>query len=131
MNRSHTNRLHLSRLSFVFLGLAIAVFAWGLQYKLSLYDAPGSTSRQIPEAKLLSGNEQSAVAESPLMKTANTSPGVMPGLLFTVLTSFLVGLGIASARIADRVSQERTRPWCVARRSGLAAFFFRPPPVLA
>ena len=131
MSLSHTNRLHLSRLSFVFLGLAIAVFAWGLQYKLSLYDAPGSTSRQIPEAKLLSGNEQSAAVESPLMKSANGSPGVTPGLLFTVLTSFLVGLGIAFEPVAYRVSQERTRPWCVARRSGMAAFFFRPPPVLA
>ena len=58
MSASHKIRPNLSRFSFVFLGLAISVFAWGLQYKLSLYDPPHSTSHEIPEAKLLSRNEQ-------------------------------------------------------------------------
>jgi hypothetical protein len=107
------------------------VFAWGLQYKLSLYDAPGSTSHQIPEAKLLSGNEQSAAVESPLMKSANGSPGIALALLFTVLASFVLGSAFVFTLMADRVNSKRTRPWCLARRSGLAAFFFRPPPVLA
>ena len=58
---AHQNRPKLSRFSFVFLGLAISVFAWGLQYKLSLYDPPHCSSHEIPEAKLLSRNEQATV----------------------------------------------------------------------
>jgi hypothetical protein len=43
--------------------LAFCVFAWGLQYKLSLYDPPQAASHQIPKAKLLSKDQQSKTPE--------------------------------------------------------------------
>jgi hypothetical protein len=42
--------------------LALSVFAWGLQYKLSLYEPPHSLAREVPTAKLLSKNEQPQIA---------------------------------------------------------------------
>ena len=72
----------------VFLGLAVCVFAWGLQYKLSLYDPPRAASHQIPEAKLLSRDEQSSAAESPLVIRTKTSTSVIytaPTAVFLIL----------------------------------------------
>ena len=54
-----THRVSFGRLSLTFLSLALCVFAWGLQYKLSLYDPPQAASHQVPQAKLLSKNEWS------------------------------------------------------------------------
>jgi hypothetical protein len=41
-----------------FLGLAICVFLWGLQYKLLLYIPSQANSHLVPTAKLLSPNER-------------------------------------------------------------------------
>ena len=74
---SHIIRPSLCKFTFVFIGLAIAVFTWGLQYKLSLYYPPHSTYHQIPEAKLLSRNEQSIGADSILLITRAAAPAIM------------------------------------------------------
>ena len=42
--------------------LGFCVFAWGLRYKLSLYDPPHSVSRHMPEAKLVAGKERLPVS---------------------------------------------------------------------
>jgi len=60
-----------------FLGLAICVFSWGLQYKLSLYDPPQAVSHQFPTAKLLSKNEQSRATDSPRVVRTRTSAKVI------------------------------------------------------
>jgi hypothetical protein len=44
--------------------LALCVFLWGFEYKLSLYDPPHSFARLVPIAKLLSKNEQPRIATS-------------------------------------------------------------------
>ena len=42
--------------------MSLAVFTWGLQYKLSLYKASEQAKPTIPAAKLLSQKERPAVA---------------------------------------------------------------------
>jgi uncharacterized membrane protein SpoIIM required for sporulation len=124
---SDTYRPRLCRLSFVFIGLAISVFTWGLQYKLSLYYPKHSTYHQIPEAKLLSRNEQSTAADS-LMMSAAKAPALVRTGLFT-LTLFAWVLGLLPISGATRTETEHTRPWLVSLSTRLNAFFFRPPPV--
>ena len=68
-----------------FLGLGFCVFAWGLQYKLSLYDPPQTASHQIPRAKLLSRDEQSGTVEHPLVIRTKTSTSV----IYTAPSRFL------------------------------------------
>jgi hypothetical protein len=50
--------------------LGLCVFAWGLKYKLSLYDPPRAASHQMPAAKLLSSKERdsapNAAAQGPI-----------------------------------------------------------------
>jgi len=111
-------------------GLAACIFAWGLQYKLSLYDPPQSISHQIPKAKLLSKNEQSSSSESPFVSRTRTSSRV----IYTVPTVFsfllLLIISILNPSISSQREQRasRLRP---LRRAHLRTHFVRPPPVLA
>jgi hypothetical protein len=124
---SDTFRPRLCRLSFVFVGLAICVFSWGLQYKLSLYYPKHSTYHQLPEAKLLSKNEQPAATEGLLMTSAKPVHDIVHGGLFT-LTLFVWVLGLLPISGATPTEPERTRPWLQSLSAGRTAFFFRPPP---
>lgn len=108
--------------------VVLAVFGWGLQYKMSLYDPPSSPSTALPHAKLLSQKER------PI-----SSPGVSsirPGFpqqrssiffLAGVLAAILTGLSTAASRWMRTRSTIRN-----TRRRPIAAsnfFSFRPPPV--
>jgi hypothetical protein len=127
---SDTIRPRLRRLSFVLIGLAaISVFTWGLQYKLSLYYPKHSAYHQLPEAKLLSRNEQAAATEHFLTRTSSekVSSDLLLGGLFT-LTPFVWVLEPLRISEATRTEPERTRPWLVSLSAHLNAFFFRPPP---
>ena len=130
MSASHKIRPNLSRFSFVFLGLAIAVFVWGLQYKLSLYDPPHSTSHQIPEAKLLSRDEQAPVVESAFVVSTDMWPVIAQILPFTLLVFVLASFHSYGTQILLHLGGEAKRPWSISCRPGLTAFFFRPPPSL-
>jgi len=46
------------------LALTIAVFGWGLQYKLSLYQHSANHSRSVSQAKLLSQKERPTASNS-------------------------------------------------------------------
>ena len=126
MKVSDTFRPRLCRLSFVFVGLAIAVFTWGLQYKLSLYYPKHSTYHQLPEAKLLSKNEQATATDGLLTSTAKTPIDILRGAVLTLMLFAVVGLPPVSG--ATQTEQERTRPWLHSLSATLNAFFFRPPP---
>ena len=113
-----------------FLGLAVCVFTWGLQYKLSLYDPPQAASHLIPQAKLLSKNELTGTTESPLVIRTKTSTRVIytvPTTVYFVLLLSLIGLKPqASSQWEARASDS----WRLS--SGLFHIFFvRPPPILA
>jgi hypothetical protein len=128
VNLLSTNRRLLSRFSLIFLGLGLAVFAWGLQYKLSLYDPPHSVAHQMPEAKLLSKNEQASASESQFayqVKAKILFALICPLFLF-LLRTFDLKIGPAWSHH----QRERKRPWRIFSSANLYAFFFRPPPAL-
>ena len=127
MKLSNTFRPRLFRLSFVFVGLAISVFTWGLQYKLSLYYPKHSPYHQLPEAKLLSKNERPAATEGLLMTSAKPAQDSVRGDLF-ILTLFVCVLGLLPISGTTQTEAERTRPWLYSIGARLTAFFFRPPP---
>jgi hypothetical protein len=109
--------------------VALAVFGWGLHYKLSLYDSPGDHSAAVPHAKLLSQKERPAAStatgsirpESHRQPSSILYPRVAPAAMVTALQ-------IAVWR------RLRTRPtvWNARQRQIAEAnfFSFRPPPVL-
>jgi hypothetical protein len=130
MKVSDTFRPRLCRLSFVFVGLAISVFTWGLQYKLSLYYPKHSTYHQLPEAKLLSKNEQATTTDGLLTSTAKAPSDFVRGGILTLML-FALALGLPPISGATQTEQERARPWLVSLSAGLNAFFFRPPPTLS
>ena len=130
MSVAHKIRPNLSRFTFVFLGLAISVFTWGLQYKLSLYDPPHSTSHDIPEAKLLSRNEQATASEGLFVSNTEVWPLIGQLVTFGLLAFVLPRFNLTAAPRFTRQAREAKRPWRVSCRPGLNAFFFRPPPAL-
>ena len=111
-----------------FLGLAICVFAWGLEYKLSLYDPPQTASHQIPKAKLLSRDEQSSTAESPLIVRTKTSTRVIYAVSTAVFLILLLALSVMNAPESGQWEQCASRSWHL-RRAILRTYFVRPPPV--
>ena len=128
MNLSHTDQPDLSKLTLLLAGLAFCVFTWGLQYKLSLYDAPHSISHQMPAAKLLSRDEQATVVENPLLKSAPASDTIERDFLFHVSTGVMPAVDPLRMPASIQAAQESKRPWRIFRCPGLTTFFFRPPP---
>ena len=86
----------------MFLGLAFCVFGWGLQYKLSLYDPPQAVSHEIPQAKLISKDEQSLTTDNPLIKRLNASDKVVQtafhGLFFAIFLALVAMRGLVLIR---------------------------------
>jgi uncharacterized integral membrane protein len=113
-----------------FLGLAFCVFAWGLQYKLSLYDPPQTASHQIPKAKLLSRDEQSSTAEHPLVIRTRTSTSVIYTAPTAVFLILLLAISPLNPPVSRRV-EKRANRLLHLHRAILNTLFVRPPPVLA
>jgi hypothetical protein len=112
-----------------FLGLAFCVFAWGLQYKLSLYDPPQTSSHQIPKAKLISRDEQSSTAKSPLVIRTKTFTRVIytaPTAIFLIL---LLAVSLLNPPVSRRVEQLANKLLNL-HRAILNSLFVRPPPAL-
>ena len=106
------------------------MFAWGLQYKISLYYPPHSIHHQIAVAKLLSKNEQAAPTEDSLLASPKAQ-SVIVGAELGSLAFFVWVLRIVSCSAVTRSGRELKRPWRACARTCLSAFFFRPPPILA
>lgn len=116
--------------NLLFLGLAVCVFTWGLQYKLSLYDPPQAASHQIPHAKLLSKNEQSGTTESQLEAGTRTLSRVIyavPAAAFMLLLLVLCAPDLQ----ATGQREERARDSWHLRRALLNILAVRPPPIFA
>lgn len=106
--------------------LAVAVFCWGLQYKLSLYKAPDRVSALSLTAKL-SDRESEGLTIAP--EQATDFPVAMIAdfvLVLAVLSTSLIG----SSR---RHSWTRAMDLPISFRlhRGLPAFAFRPPPSIS
>lgn len=124
------NRLYFRFRTLALLGLAFCVFTWGLQYKLSLYDPPQAVSHQIPKAKLLSRDERSGTAESPLVVRSKTSSRVIYTASAAVFFILLPALSISNRPGSGPGEQRSNRSWHL-RHAILNTVFVRPPPLLA
>jgi len=109
--------------------LAFAVFGWGVRYKISLYDPPGSVSTHMSQAKLLSQKERP-------VSSSNLDP-VRPPLLQpqssiaypTVLMAALV-LGSYFTVLLWMLTEATDHGSYRQRGSNSIYFSFRPPPAL-
>ena len=112
-------------LVFGLLLLAVCVFAWGLKYKLSLYDPPHAVSHHMAAAKLLTGRERSAFSLAGARLPANSA---VPPLLSALVLAFPALAATKSCfgfgGWMGRSSPLRIVPACI--RSGNS--FVRPPP---
>ncbi len=113
------------------LGLTVAVFAWGLQYKLSLYDPPQAVTRKMPSAKLLSADEQAAIAANPFSSLAKPPEKPIRTVFSPFLLLFLLKLASPALQPAARMeSLTASRVWLLRWFANMNAFFFLPPPAL-
>ena len=129
MELRRTSRPKLSSFTFVFVGLALAVFTWGLQYKLSLYDPPQSASHRMVEAKLLSKNEQATTNDGLLAGNFKAPAGKWSASGYPVFVLPLLVLASFRKPSAPHEGFDVERPWRIRCRASLDPFFFRPPPV--
>jgi hypothetical protein len=113
-------------LGMVVLGLAASVFAWGLEYKLSLYDASLAASHRIPEAKLLSGDEDTRTVESSLSLPRDASIKVVTAVFPALLLAFSL-----PAPLSFRYVKRQVRGMVRLHRALWNRLFDRPPPALA
>jgi hypothetical protein len=107
--------------------LGTCVFAWGLRYKLSLYDPPHAVSHHMAAARLLPGKERNSALPAPAPRLVKS---VIP-LAFSTLA--LVFLAFGAAAFSAQV--RRSTPAHSRRRVAPARFlspvsFVRPPPHL-
>jgi hypothetical protein len=130
MKSRFTSRPKLSSFTFVFVGLSLAVFTWGLQYKLSLYDPPQSVSHRMVEAKLLSRNEQTIESDRSLVSNFKAAAPEWSASGYTVFILSLVVLAPLRKPSAPHEGVDAERPWRIRYRASLDPFFFRPPPTL-
>lgn len=129
MNRCGKNCSFSLLGTFAFLGLAVCVFAWGMQYKLSLYETNHSSTHAIPSAKLLSSNEQSRTTKSLLVVRIKNSPTVK-----CALTDCISGILLPASRPFNPPTGQSAHIAICARHLHINAYlsdhFVRPPPVL-
>jgi hypothetical protein len=105
--------------------LGMCVFAWGLKYKLSLYDPPHSISHHMPAAKLLAGKEK--IALPAVDWRVATAPGAPLALVpFAMAFLALMGLGFRPGMGGGRLLRAPGRT--KTERACLPAHFTRPPP---
>jgi len=103
------------------LALSFAVFNWGLQYKMSLYQSTSGVT-QAP-AKLWTGKvtTSAAAVATPTQEAPRLLATAQPAILRSVVCRR--PLGWVNSRFAI--------PWKRQVRHALRAFSFRPPPALA
>ena len=117
------------RLSILLAALGLCVFFWGLGYKLSLYETHLANLHRIPEAKLLSHNEDRSAAEGVRLCLAKAVTHHQDNPCIPFLFLWLVSIAGLCVR-RDWHSFSISRPWCLRLGVIRSASYFRPPPVL-
>jgi hypothetical protein len=103
----------------------MCVFAWGLKYKLSLYDPPQSVSHHMPVAKLLAGKEQITLPAVD-WRTAPASGAPLALVPFALAFLALIGVGFRPGMGGRSLLMAPARK--TTERAYLRAHFTRPPP---
>jgi hypothetical protein len=122
LSNSSGNRHRAVLLPLGLLMLSMAVFGWGLQYKLSLYQGKDSITHLAPAAKLLSQKERPAVGQ--VLSVRPVAWPVFPALLMLALSCGLCQIAARYVRAGSMLRLRAPLPPC------LLAIFLRPPPVL-
>jgi hypothetical protein len=123
MNAEKTRRRESHWMIVTIAMLAFAVFSWGVQYKLSLYNSEAHMS----EAKLLSQKERPTTSEAAEL-TADPLANPMPVPLFAfALGAMLAGLCSLKVALSQRDAWHQTQ---LPKQPSQNFFFFRPPPFL-
>ena len=105
-------------------GLAVAVFAWGLRYKLSMYRPATHTVHHVAAAKLLSDRERSA--DTVIQVVRATIPTVLVlCILFSSFALLRLELRRRSLWLLQRTRDPRLHP----DPRDMRRLFIRPPPV--
>ncbi len=124
--------IRVSRPSFRLLAFGLAllglcVFAWGLKYKLSLYDPPHAISHHMPAAKLLPpGKERNPISRAEVGRLAGNP--IVPGAL-SILTLVLFTSAAAKLQPGFGGWMRRTAPARIAAANDRwGPCFVRPPP---
>jgi len=129
LNLRRAQRRTAKCLPFLWVVLGFAVFAWGLQYKLSLYPGELAVPHRVPTAKLLTNDKQQGKAQAQMgLYLPDHGPQweavawLVPSLL--LLLSALLLLALRQSNISLAWLRSAFPP---ALR-GAAYLFFRPPP---
>jgi hypothetical protein len=116
----------LRALGFGLVVLGMCVFAWGLRYKLSLYEPGHAAAHHMVEAKLLPGKQRSALPVLDLRRADSRQESGIPGLSFVFVLLPGVMLFRGFFRWATTFVVTVPEPARIAAR----AHFTRPPPRL-
>lgn len=109
-------------LGLFILGLAVAVFAWGLRYKTSLYNS-GPASSHMLAAKMLSNRER------PADTAVQVERATAPMLLLTCAIFALYAGNVLDFDARSRWSLQQVRvPLGLPIAARSLELFFRPPP---
>src|ERR1700689_4480516 len=126
MNPRVTRRKFSELMALAAVLLGLAVFFWGLGYKLSLYDLPGSPSTHMAQAKLLSQRERPPAAQG-LEQFSTKAPqfSVVVIAVFPIAAACFSAFSIQVIRtlFASHVGLRRCDDFL------FTVFAFRPPPV--
>lgn len=106
--------------------LGVCVFLWGFGYKLSLYNLQQPTIHRVPEAKLLSKNEDTQTAEG-IRQAQSLGQSQLPMLLVLFAA---ISIAIADTGVRSRYFNEKS--WAnekVPSAIPIPSLYFRPPPI--
>jgi len=111
-------------LVLLILGLAVAVFAWGLRYKLSLYKTASHTVPHVAAARLLSNRERPA--DTVVQIEQATTPTIV---VLCVLFTFFAGLVLDPRRQSIWLLQRTRDPRLRHDPQCMRGLYSRPPPL--
>jgi hypothetical protein len=107
--------------------LGTCVFFWGFGYKLSLYETQGPTLHNIPEAKLLSKNEDPNATDS--LRLCLASAVAAQSALIAISAAVIVFWSNSVNPPVSSFTARTPEPPSPRTRFILGAFSFRPPPI--
>ncbi|HEY0784284.1 MAG TPA: hypothetical protein VGD62_00335 [Acidobacteriaceae bacterium] len=128
--KAHIQLRRSPTLGILVMLLGLAVFGWGLHYKLSLYQPPTASSARQPAARLLSEQQRTGVqagdtANPDAHPLVDTPP--LPGTLALLVISLLL-LAPPLWTLSSRWGRDRYVRFHA--RTLLGPLFRRPPPFL-
>ncbi len=108
------------------MALGVCVFLWGFGYKLSLYDLQQPTVHRVPEAKLLSKNEDSQAVDA--VRQALSLGESQASTLLSQFAAIAITMSASSASRCtfDQKNLAELKPPATVHTPSL---YFRPPPI--